>query len=148
MKLAYYPDVAPRRTLILACGVFLAAGIILASLGPLLPYLAMHVGRDIAALGWLFTALSTGVMLAQFGVGRAGDRCGQRPVLIAGMLLMGSGAFAVTVGHNLAALLAAAIVTGIGFGTILTAGNLLIARLFPTRSVAALNGTALFFGAG
>jgi fucose permease len=148
MKLGYHPGVAPRRTLVLACGVFLAAGIILASLGPLLPYLAMRVGRDIAALGWIFTALSTGVMLAQFGVGRASDHFGQRPVLAAGMLLMGAGAFAVTLSPSLVVLLAAALLTGIGFGAMLTAGNLLIARLFPTRSVAALNGMNLFFGAG
>jgi fucose permease len=148
MKPAYHLGVAPRHTLILACGVFLAAGISLASLGPLLPYLAMRVGQDIAALGWLFTALSGGVMLAQFGVGQASDRFGQRPVLTAGMLLMGSGIFGVTLSRSLGALLAAAIVVGIGFGAVLTAGNLLVARLFPARGAAALNGMNLCFGVG
>jgi fucose permease len=148
MKSIYQPSTAARRTLFLACGVFLAAGICLASLGPLLPSLAMHVGRDIAALGWLFTALSGGVMLAQFGVGFASDRFGQRPVLAVGMLLMGGGMFGITLSHSLAVLLIAAIVSGLGFGAVMTAGNLLIARLFPTRGAAALNGMNLFFGVG
>ncbi|HET9221064.1 MAG TPA: MFS transporter [Roseiflexaceae bacterium] len=148
MQSTYHPSTAPRRTLILACGVFLAAGICLASLGPLLPSLAARIERDIATLGWLFTALSGGVMLAQFGVGSASDRFGQRPVLALGMLLMGGGAFGVTLSQSFARLLAAAIVTGIGFGAVMTAGNLLIARLFPTRSAAALNGMNLFFGVG
>jgi MFS transporter, FHS family, L-fucose permease len=139
---------AARRTLMLACVVFLAAGVTLASLGPLLPTLAAHIERDIAALGGLFTALSAGVMLAQLGAGRASDRFGQRPVLAAGMLLMGMGALGVTIGPSLIALLAAALLTGIGFGTVLAAGNLLVARLFPTRSTTALNGVNLFFGVG
>jgi fucose permease len=139
---------AARRTLILACGVFLAAGMCLASLGPLLPHLSTRIGRDIAALGWLFTALSSGVMLAQFGVGSASDRFGQRPVLAVGMLLMGGGTFGVTVSQSLTVVLAAALITGLGFGTIITAGNLLIAQLFPTRGAAALNGMNVFFGVG
>src|SRR5262249_36169629 len=110
MESAYDRSAARRHTLMLACGVFLAAGISLASLGPLLPFLARHVEGDIAALGWLFTALSGGVMVAQFGVGRASDRFGQRPVLAAGMLLMGGGAIGVTLGQSLAAVLAATIV--------------------------------------
>src|SRR5262245_13872625 len=148
MNSTYHLSAAPRRTLILACGVFLAAGICLASLGPLLPYLSTHLGRDIASLGWIFTALSSGVMLAQFGVGFASDRFGQRPVLAVGMLSMGSGMFGVTLSQTLATLLAAAIVAGLGFGVVITAGNLLIARLFPTRGAAALNGMNFFFGLG
>ena len=147
MKSMQHLDAA-RRTLILACGVFLAAGICLASLGPLLPYLSTHLGRDIASLGWIFTALSGGVMLAQFGVGFASDRFGQRPVLAVGMLSMGSGMFGVTLSQTLTTLLAAAIVAGLGFGVVITAGNLLIARLFPTRGAAVLNGMNFFFGLG
>jgi fucose permease len=99
-------------------------------------------------LGWLFTALSGGVMLAQFGVGSASDRFGQRPVLTVGMLLMGGGAFGITLSQSLAVLLGAAVITGLGFGTMITAGNLLIAQLFPAHGAAALNGMNLFFGVG
>jgi len=134
--------------LALACGVFLTAGITLAGLGPALPQLARNVGYDIAALGWLFTAISAGVVLAQFGAGPASERFGQRPVLSAGMLLMSGGAIAVTLGWSLVALLAGALLIGIGFGCVIAAGNILVAGLFPARSAAALNGVNVFFGVG
>src|SRR5688572_7650496 len=97
---------AARRTFALSCGGFLIIGVILAGLGPMLPYLAAHVGQDVAALGGIFTALSAGVILAQFGVGPAGDRFGQRPVLAAGLLLIGSGALGLTLSRQLLPLLA------------------------------------------
>jgi fucose permease len=87
-------------------------------------------------------------VLAQSGVGRASDRFGPRGVLAASMLLMGSGTLGVTVAPRLLALLAAALLLGLGFGGVLAAGNLLIARLFPTRGTTALNAVNLFFGVG
>lgn len=147
MDHTYHPTAA-RRTFALVCGGFLAIGVILASLGPMLPYLAAQVGQDVAALGGVFTALSAGVILVQFGVGPASDRFGQRPVLAVGLLLIGSGALALTCSRHLLPLLACALLVGTGFGAVLTAGNLLVARLFPGRSVAALNGVNLFFGVG
>lgn len=141
-------DADPRRMLALACAVFLSAGITLAGLGPALPQLALNVGHDIATLGWMFTAMSAGIILSQLGAGPASDRFGQPPVLAAGMLLMGAGAIGVTFGASLALLLAGALLTGVGFGCVLSAGNVLVALLFPTRSAAALNGANVFFGLG
>ena len=89
------------------CGVFLAAGIVLSGLGPALPFLATRSGQDVAALGGLFTALSAGVIVAQFIAGPAGDRLGQRLVLAAGMVLAGLAAAAVALSSNLVAMLAA-----------------------------------------
>jgi fucose permease len=134
--------------LALACAVFLSAGVTLAGLGPALPQLALNIGREIASLGWMFTAMSAGIILAQFGAGPASDRFGQPPVLAAGMLLMSIGAVGVTLGTSLVLLLAGALLTGIGFGCVLSAGNVLVALLFPTRSAAALNGANVFFGLG
>src|SRR6266508_3831382 len=148
MELTHQISTAPRRTMALACGVFLMAGITLAGLGPTLPHLAVNVGYDLAALGWLFTAISAGVVLAQFGAGPASDRLGQRPVLSAGMLLMSGGAVGVTLGWTLATLLAGALLIGIGFGCVIAAGNMLVAGLFPARSAAALNGVNVLFGIG
>ena len=148
MELVERANAAPQRTLAIACGIFLTAGVILAGLGPALPQLATHVGQDIAALGWLFTAISAGVIIAQFAIAPASARFGQRPVLIAGMLLMSCGTFGVTIGGSLAELIAGALLAGFGFGGVLTAGNSLVAALFPTHSAAALNGVNVFFGVG
>jgi len=139
---------AARRTLALVCAVFLAAGVALSGVGPALPLLALQIEQDIAVLGALFTAISLGIILTQFGAGWASTRFGQRLVLAAGMLLMGSGGVGVTFGRNLATVLAGALLLGIGFGGILAAGNLLIGQLFSSRSAAALNGVNVFFGVG
>jgi fucose permease len=64
------------------------------------------------------------------------------------MALAGLAAAAVALSSNLIAMLAAGLTLGVGFGAVLAAGNMLIARLFPTRSAAALNGTNVFFGIG
>src|SRR5580765_2341817 len=148
MEQTHISSTTTRRTLALACAVFLSAGVTLSGVGPALPLLALHIGQDIAVLGALFTAISLGIILTQFGAGMASARFGQRFVLAAGMLLMGSGGVSVTFGSSLATVLAGALLLGIGFGGILAAGNLLIGQLFPTRSAAALNGVNLFFGVG
>lgn len=143
MSLAY-----AGRTLLLACGVFLAVGIVLSGIGPALPALAARSGQDVAALGALFTALSAGVVLTQLIVGRASDRWGLPAVLAAGMAVMALGALLLALGASLLALLLAALLAGIGFGGVLAAGNVLVARLFPARSAATLNGANVFFGLG
>jgi fucose permease len=137
-----------HRTLALVCAVFLAAGVALSGFGPALPLLAQHIEQDIAVLGGLFTAISLGIILTQFGASLVSARFGQRFVLAVGMLLMGSGGIGVTFGRSLPILLAGALLFGIGFGGVLAAGNLLVGQLFPTRSAAALNGVNLFFGVG
>jgi fucose permease len=148
MEQTHISSSTTHRTLALACAVFLSAGVTLSGVGPALPLLALHIGQDIAVLGALFTAISLGIILTQFGAGLASARFGQRLVLAAGMLLMGSGGVGLTFGPSLATLLAGALLLGIGFGGILAAGNLLIGQLFPTRSAAALNGVNLFFAVG
>ena len=148
MEQIHTPSTTTGRTLALACAVFLSAGVTLAGVGPALPLLALHSGQDIAVLGGLFTTISLGIILTQFGAGLVSARFGQRFVLAAGMLLMGSGSIGVTFGRSLATLLAGALLLGIGFGGVLAAGNLLVGQLFPTRSAAALNGVNLFFGVG
>lgn len=138
----------PRRMLLLACGVFLAAGMVLSGLGPALPFLAARSQQHVVALGVLFTAISLGVILAQALVGRASDRFGLQIVLAAGMVLMSVGALALAVSSRFVLLVLAALLMGIGYGAVLSAGNLLVARLYPTRSAAALNGVNVFYGIG
>src|SRR3954454_1206938 len=142
------PNAGIRRTLAIVCTVFLAAGVALSGFGPALPLLAQHIEQDIAVLGGLFTAISLGIILTQFGASLVSARFGQRFVLAVGMLLMGSGGIGVTFGRSLPILLAGALLFGFGFGGVLAAGNVLVGQLFSTRSAAALNGVNLFFGVG
>src|SRR5258706_10658630 len=88
----------PPRTATIMCGVFFAAGLTIAAIGPSLPVLAARIGVDIAALGGLFTTFSAGGMIAQMGVVRASQRFGQRATLVAGLMLVFGGIVAITLG--------------------------------------------------
>jgi fucose permease len=137
-----------RTTLVLACGTFLAAGMILSGLGPILPYLAERSGREVAALGGMFSTLSLGVMAVQALIGWLNARLGMRSTLAVGMAVLAAGALMISWGVTLLWLLVGAGITGVGFGIVLAAGNGLIATLFASRSAAALNGVNVFFGVG
>src|SRR4051794_25620535 len=115
MEQPYTSKIIARGTLALVCAVFLAAGVTLSGVGPALPLLALHIEQDIAVLGGLFTAISLGIILTQFGAGLVSARFGQRFLLAAGMLLMGSGGIGVTFGRSLPILLVGALLFGIGF---------------------------------
>ena len=128
--------------------MFFAGGLTLASLGPSLPALATRLGVESATLGGLFTAFSIGVIATQFVVGRISRRFGQRVTLAAGMVLMGLGELAIAQANALSLMFAAALLAGLGFGSVMSTCNTLVAQLFPGASAAALNGTNLFFGVG
>nr|WP_044200537.1 MFS transporter [Oscillochloris trichoides] len=138
-----------RTTLfILSCAAFLGAGIGLASLGPNLAWLAKRTDTELALLSWIFTCFSAGVVVMQSQLGLLSTRLGLAGVQALGMALMGVGMLGITVAPNLALLLLAATLSGIGFGGIIGAGNILIARIFQQHSASALNGVNLFFGLG
>jgi MFS transporter, FHS family, L-fucose permease len=148
MQSASFGSFAVYRTAALACGVFFAAGLTLAALGPSLPVLATRSGVDVATLGGLFTAFSLGVMLAQVGVVQAKRRWGQRATLALSALLMGLSSLTLAQSGSVIPMFAAALGGGVGFGGVLAMGNTLVAQLFPARSAAALNALNLFFGLG
>jgi fucose permease len=127
-------------TLALVCGVYAGAGLSLSSVGPSLPSLAENVGRDVAAVGAQFTAFSAGTVLVQFAAAPLGGRYGQRA-------LLGLGVLGESLSRELGWLLLFALLGGLGFGCVLAAGVLLVARLFA-RGASALNLVNVFFGVG
>ena len=136
------------RTAALACLVFFAAGMVIATIGPSLPALATRLEVNVAALGGLLTAFSIGVMLAQAAISHAERLLGPRLTLALSMVIMAAGGAAIVQGGGLWPTFAVAAVSGCGFGGILATGNTLIARLFAERSASALNGINVFFGVG
>lgn len=135
-------------TLALVCGVYAGAGLSLSSVGPSLPSLAANVGQDVAAVGAQFTAFSAGTVLVQFAAAPLGGRYSQRAVLGVGALLLSLGILGESLSRGLGWLLVFALLGGLGFGCVLVAGVLLVARLFAARGASALNLVNLFFGVG
>jgi len=67
---------------------FISLGLGMASLGPLLPYLAENVGVSLAQISFLFTASSLGYLLGSAGGGRLYDRFKGHTLMVVALLLM------------------------------------------------------------
>ncbi|HMQ35906.1 MAG TPA: MFS transporter, partial [Chloroflexaceae bacterium] len=120
------PRFGRGATLGLACLVYLAAGVTLASVGPSLTALAANVGQDVAVVGSQFTAFAMGTVLVQFAAAPLSARYGQRAVLVLGLLLMGGGVLGESLSRTLALLLGFALLGGLGFGCVLAAGSVMV----------------------
>mgnify|MGYP005834365227 CR=1 FL=1 len=137
-----------RTSLVMSFTIFVAIGLLSASLGPALPDLADRAGRDLATLGSLVTMVWSGTLVAQLVAGALNDRWGQRPVLLGACTLATLGTLGILTVHNLWLLLGAGLVFGLGFGGLDIGTNLFIAQRFAQRSVPMLNLLHTFYGVG
>jgi fucose permease len=137
-----------RRLLIAGALGFLAMGALQAVYGPAFPTLARRfdVGLDAVAqtvalhfAGSFLTIATAGPLLA---------RLGYRLPLTLGALGMAAGAGLVAAAPSLAWLLAGAALGGLGYGLLVVALNLRVARAFAPNAAPALNGLNAVFGVG
>lgn len=138
----------PKSTLILSCVSFITLGILTSSLGPVLPDLANNTGSTLESMGVVFTALFMGALISQIVSGTMADKIGSRPVLLAGIVLLSSGMFGISIARSLIWVIVFGILAGLGHGAVNMSINLLSAKVFPNRSVAALNLVNFFYGVG
>jgi fucose permease len=138
----------PRGTMAASCARFFALGLTTAALGPALPDLAARSGSSLAAVGAVITALFLGALVSLIVAGPLNDRLGQRPVLLAGVVLLALGTLGLAASHGLTLMLVCAAVAGLGHGAIDVSSNVLIAEVFAARSAAALNLLNVFYGLG
>jgi MFS family permease len=87
----------------------------------------------------LVTATFLGALIAQASVGPLMDRFGPRPLLLAGIALLTLGTFGILLSPTLWVILAAGVVFGIGFGSLDTGSNVLVAELYTDHNVSVLN---------
>ncbi|OFX27979.1 MAG: hypothetical protein A2Z07_06750 [Armatimonadetes bacterium RBG_16_67_12] len=100
----------------------------------LVPFVREDLRLSVVQVGIVLTALDLGSVLSFVPIGLAADRRGERPVLVAGGLLMGLAAAATALAPSFAFLLIGLIITGLGFPSGHTAGNKLVMRRFPPRT--------------
>lgn len=127
---------------------FAVHGMIVTALGPSLPHLATHVGREVDELSILFAARSAGTFAGALLGGYLYDHYpGHR--LSALVLLVLAGLLLVFPQAPLLALLAAVLLfVGLGEGVIGVGTNAMLTWVHGINSGPYLNGLHFFFGAG
>lgn len=120
----------------------------MASIGPMLAQFADYNGTTLATIGGIFSALYLGALLAQVVLGPLTDRWGQMRALTVSLLLSAVSLTGVTLSRWLPLTLVLAFFSGIGYGMANLCGNVLIGRIFKSKSVSAVNWLNVFFGAG
>ncbi len=123
-------------------------GIVMSSLGSILPALFAAIGFEKADAGRLFLVMNFAMLISSLVFGPICDRFGFRTLLVVSTFLVG-GAFgwlsgAGSYGHILAALA----VLGLGGGALNGGTNALINDISPDRRQSALNLLGIFFGCG
>lgn len=139
---------AKNLVLTLACIAFLTLGMLTSSLGPCLQNLADHIGASLALMGSVFTALFLGALFAQGLAGPGMDRLGARPVLLAGLTIIGIGSLGLGLSPWLWLALASTVLAGLGHGAVDVTINVMVSELYPQRRAAAVNLVNVFFGVG
>jgi len=139
--------VSKRIILFVSCVSFFALGWLAAVLGPAMNDLADQNDATLSGVGAVFLLSFLGGLPAQAVAGMVSDRYGQRPVLIAGALLLGLSAIGISLSPILALTLSFSLIWGLGFGTLDIGHNVLIAELYAAR-VNVMNLLHVFFGVG
>jgi MFS transporter, FHS family, glucose/mannose:H+ symporter len=123
-------------------------GIVMSSLGSLLPALIAVAGLEMLDAGRLFLLMNFGMLVGSLFFGPICDRFGFRALLAISLLLVGGSFTALALARNYGSILATLAVLGLGGGALNGATNALINDISPDRRASALNLLGIFFGCG
>ncbi len=107
-------DRSRRLTLTVAISAIALETSLLGVVAPLLPEIERRTGAGDEALGLALAAYAIPILIISIPVGRLADKIGRRPLLLAGLLLVGLGSILIAVSAALAPLLVGRAVQGIG----------------------------------
>ena len=141
---------SPQTRHLLATGflAFVLIGALQAMYGPAFPALRERYGLGADVVGGIVSFHFLGSFITISSSGFLIRRLGYRRLLAAFSLLMLLGSLGVALSENWTFTLAAAFLTGLGYGALDIGTNLLFARAFEARSAPALNVLNATFGVG
>jgi fucose permease len=131
-----------------ACLGLLTFGIVLTTLGAVLPSIIERFGIDKAQAGALFLLLTLGILAASLVFGPMVDRYGYKGILLAATALIFVGLQGIAFAPTLGLLRIAIVVIGFGGGIINGSTNALVADISSGERGANLNVLGAFFGVG
>ena len=141
----------PRRWLVLvaiAMAIFL--GTVDASIvNVALPTLVEELHTSFAAVQWIVLAYMLTQATLVLGIGRLGDIVGKKPIFTAGFVVFTVGSALAGISPDIATLIAARVVQGIGSAMIFALGFAIVAETFPPHErgrALGINGTSVSIG--
>ncbi|HEX6062768.1 MAG TPA: MFS transporter, partial [Longimicrobiales bacterium] len=137
-----------RAVFALACMGMLVFGIVLTSLGAILPEITARFAVSKAAAGSLFTLLSFSILIASLVFGPIVDRTGYRLPLALATSLVAIGLLVIALGDSLFAIGAGTVFIGFGGGIVNGAANALVADITTDSKAAGLSLLGVFVGVG
>lgn len=123
-------------------------GVVMASLGALLPGLIEKIGFDKASAGTLFLAMNFAMLVGSLIFGPVCDRFGFRLLLLVSTLMVGLAYTSLALAGNYSTIALSLVALGLGGGALNGAVNALVNDISPARRGAALNRLGIFFGVG
>jgi FHS family Na+ dependent glucose MFS transporter 1 len=129
-------------------GGHIVLGLVSASLGPTLPWLASKIATQPEALGLLFTARGVGYLLGSLACGRLYDRRPAHPLLITAILLLAASMATVPFLPSRAALLGVMLIIGGAQGLLDVGNNTMLVRVHAEKVAPFMNALHCFYGVG
>jgi fucose permease len=126
----------------------LAFGIVLTTLGAVLPSLVERFGIDKSAAGALFVLMSFGILVGSVFFGPIVDLRGYKRVLVVAAAFIALGLAGIAYAPTLAWLRVAIVLVGLGGGVINGGTNALVADVSAGERSAGLSLLGVFFGVG
>lgn len=127
---------------------FVSLGIAVASLGPILPFLADNVGVSIGQISFAFTAQNLGYLIGSAVGGRLFDRFKSHRLMILSLCLMVAAGVFIPLMSWFYALLLVLFFFGLGLGTLDLGGNLSLVWVYQSRVGPFMNALHFSFGVG
>lgn len=138
-----------RRALFaVSCVSLFTFGIVLTTLGALLPSIIDRFAIDKAAAGSLFLLNTFGIVIGSVVFGPIADRNGYKEMLVGATALIIVGLEAIAFAPSMTWLRGAVLLTGFGGGIINGGANALVADISVDGRTAGLSKLHVFFGAG
>ncbi len=132
----------------IACMGMLVFGIVLTSLGAILPEIITRYGVTKSQAGSLFTLLSLGILVASLIFGPMVDRIGYRMPLALATTLVAVGLLVIALSNAIMSVAVGIALIGFGGGIVNGAANALVADVTTDSKAAGLSLLGVFFGIG
>jgi FHS family Na+ dependent glucose MFS transporter 1 len=127
---------------------FIALGLALSAIGPMLPFMADHLGVTIGKISFVLTVGNLGYLIGSAGGGRLYDRFKGHRLMALALILMVTSAIIAPLIQNFYLLLVVFLFFGFGNGLVDIGGNINLLWVFQSRVGPYMNALHFFFGVG